>query len=327
MSEPTSSSIWRRSSDPTPHRFAVLHNNGGLGDHIATIPAIRTILRENPHISLNVYCRDYFAPLLKALLRENTDRWSVKSFDKAAKQNKELDSVLMLTDRPQNSMRTDLVEFTFQSYMNRTPRSPQEAVYPTFPVEEIPLDRFDLPKDYVVLTPGFTSEVRAWLPHHINGVAEWLRAEGLTPVLMGSEKVIPGISAKWMEGIELGGVIDLRNTTSIVQAGAILGGARAVCGVDNGLLHLAACTKTNVVAGFTTVRAETRMPIRETLTGGVERGWRMQTIEPEMSLICRGCQSDMYFIEHDFKKCFYEDKECLDHMTAERFISKLRQVL
>jgi ADP-heptose:LPS heptosyltransferase len=115
----------------------------------------------------------------------------------------------------------------------------------------------------------------------------------------------------------------IREKTTLIEAGNIIAGAQVICGLDNGLLHLAGCTDTPIVAAYTTVRPEHRLPYRH---GSLGSG--CYVVEPDEDLACRFCQSNMDFeFTHDFRDCFYKDFKCTKQITADKFIRKLDELL
>jgi ADP-heptose:LPS heptosyltransferase len=105
----------------------------------------------------------------------------------------------------------------------------------------------------------------------------------------------------------------------LIEALAIINKASLLVGVDNGLMHLAACGEngTPIVGGYTTINPEYRdLPnLRE-------------SIEPDEELSCRFCQSKYNFaFLHDFRTCMYGDLKCVSQMTAGKFIKASAKVL
>lgn len=300
-------------------------NNGGIGDWIACMPAIYALLKNYPQLDLKYYIQKPFITLFKAFMAHAGYKIAKKDLiTLVPNASLEFTQALYLTQAPHTSMRTHLVDFAFQCYLDRPPLDDAERAYPTFDYTSVPLERFGLPKDYVVVCTGYTAPARAWSSKEINKVISWLSQNGYTPVFIGSSNVSPGVSGVFEPDIKFDKGLDLRESTSLIQATAILGQANAVVGVDNGLLHLAACTSTPIVAGFPTVDPEQREYIRP-------NGVRMENarvVVPEVSLKCRWCQSRLNFVtRHDFKQCYYGDYKCRDHMSGEKFIAALKDLL
>jgi ADP-heptose:LPS heptosyltransferase len=97
--------------------------------------------------------------------------------------------------------------------------------------------------------------------------------------------------------------------------------AAATLGLDNGLLHLAACGPAPVVFGLTTADPRHRTPPRS-------EGERTIVLTPPESLTCRFCQSRMRFlVGHNFDRCIYEDYACTKTLTGELYLRALDVVL
>jgi ADP-heptose:LPS heptosyltransferase len=79
-------------------------------------------------------------------------------------------------------------------------------------------------------------------------------------------------------------VIDLRDASPLLESLKIINYAKFIVGVDNGLFHLAGLTQTPIVAGYTTVAPELRMPYRNN-----KLGWNVGPCVPQSEW--RFCQS------------------------------------
>lgn len=303
----------------------IVMNNGGLGDHICAMPAIFALLENYPQLTPTYYIHSYFKPLFRVFMKYRGHRYKKKNLQFIERGTSyEFKQALYFSERQHTSMRRSLINFAFQCYLDREPLNDLEAAYPTFDYRYVPLEAFKLPDRFVVVCSGYTAPARAWSGVEMNKVIEWLSETGYTPVFLGSSQVAPGISGNFDGEVAFEKGLDLREKTSLIQAAAILGAAKAVVGVDNGLLHLAACTSTPIVAGFPTVDPAARQFIRP-------NGKRMENVKvivPDESLTCRWCQSRINFVaKHDFKECYYGDYKCRDHMSGEKFIEALKELL
>lgn len=180
-----------------------------------------------------------------------------------------------------------------------------------------------LRKDYAVITTGYTAKVREFKANHINSIVKRCKELGLEVVFLGQKETKTGaahvIQGNFDTSVDYAHGIDLRDKTNLLQAAEIMSGAKAVLGVDNGLLHLAGCTQVPIIGGFTTVAPELRMPVRNNVLG-----WNYYPVVPDTALPCTFCQSNTNFLYgHDYTKCIYKDYACLDHMTAAKFINIL----
>jgi ADP-heptose:LPS heptosyltransferase len=112
-------------------------------------------------------------------------------------------------------------------------------------------------------------------------------------------------------------IIDERERDrDLISVARIISRSRAIFGVDNGLLHLAACTDTPIIMGFTSVGPFHREIIRNHVK------WQnIACVMPDETLSCRFCQSHMGLIPgHKFSQCLYNDYKCCEQLTSNKFI-------
>ena len=93
--------------------------------------------------------------------------------------------------------------------------------------------------------------------------------------------------------------------------------SRAVITMDSGQSHVAFTTNVPVICGFTVVRPEVRIPYRKDAI--------TIPIVPEENK-CRFCQSDWNIDTKAICPRKMENPECVDEMTANKFIDALRIV-
>jgi ADP-heptose:LPS heptosyltransferase len=221
-------------------------------------------------------------------------------------------------------MKIHQVDYAFLKLCDELPTEEQkQSLKVNF--NPISISKFNLPKKYVVLTTGYTVGVREFKADSVNKIISFVKSKGYTPVFLGSEKTATGakhvIKGVFDDKVTYHSGLKLINQTTLLEAAKIMQGAKAVVGVDNGLLHVAGCTDTNIVAGYTTVAPQFRAPYRA--TNGV---W--MAVVPEESLACRFCQSNTNFLYGvDYTKCFEKDLLCVKQMTADKFIAALEHIL
>jgi ADP-heptose:LPS heptosyltransferase len=299
-----------------PHELNICANFGGMGDMIGRLPALKHVHENYPHVSMTVFWHDYFVELAEFLM-PSTPRCVHWKFSEMPLANERQPLVDFNPERI-NSLALHLTDQAFLVIMDRLPTR-EAARYILAP----PASRPELPEKYVVITCGYTAYAREWKPQYINETADKLIELGYTPVFLGSAKDQPlgnksKIKAEFSEEVDYSKGINLINKTSLIEALGIIQGAKAVLGVDNGLLHLASCTTTPVVWGFTSVEPEVRLPASNGPQGVVRAS--------DQELSCSGCQSKQFYIKHDFRTCLFKDYKCLDFMTADRFISEFKRV-
>lgn len=312
----------RTSNDVRPiERFDIRFEKGGMGDSIARLPAVRYVARYEHIKSIRLFVQDYFVDFATYLLNDS----KIKVFGLGEMERE-------LTERPSNfgswsdctihtTLRTHLTDHAFHTICDCQPIDPDAKLYLKV--------RYDLPNplslkpgSYVVITTGFTAPVREWPAEEVNKVSAWCISKGLTPVFLGKNEVSflgeHKTQAYFSEKVDFSQGIDLINKTNLLDAAAIIRDALAIVGVDNGLLHVAGCTETPIVAGYTTVDPDHRVPYR--LYG------MTYTIEPRSE--CSYCQTKMQFVyNNDFRLCYYNDYQCIKTMNGERFIEKLERIL
>lgn len=302
-----------------PTELNLLCNRGGLGDSVARLPAVAYILKQYPHVTkVRLIVQDYFVEVATMLLR--SDRVEVYGYSKMREVLETYKDTpgMMVDSKHHTTLHTHLTDHAFHTLVDEQ-------------VDEVHKQylQFDfgttMPGKEVVITTGFTSPTREWLPAYVNEVAHWVRAQGYGVTFLGKKE-----NEHWKDGpqspivstfrdeIDYSLGLDLRDKTTLVEAAQIMHRAAAVVGIDNGLLHLAACTQVPIVFGITTLKPEHRMPYRE----------NVYLVTPPRELKCRFCQSKMnYVYEFDYRTCYFGDYECVKKMEARPFIQELKYAL
>lgn len=308
-----------------PQEFNVCSNFGGMGDMIARLPAIKYIHDNFRHVSMNVFWHDYFVELAEFLLPSSPRlvHWKFSEMDNANK----LQPLVTFDPNRVHSWSMHLTDLAWVILLDRLPSNKIDKRYIKAPsafdaIYGTELERLKTP--YVILTCGYTAPTRQWLPQYINETARELKSLGYTPVFLGSPdpKELGNnhqIQARFSTEVDYSLGINLIGKTSLVEALGIIQGAKAIMGVDNGLLHLASCTETPVIWGFTSLEPYRRLP--------VSNGPQAHIFPSRKKVPCRGCQSRVFYVHHDWRKCPFGDYQCLHEMTSKRFISSFKRLL
>jgi len=302
----------------------VVMDQGGLGDMITRIPAIKYMLRTNPQMFMTLWCPDYFIDLANLLLQECT-LLEIKHIDDY-KANCDWDKPHFSFRHAQHtSMATNLTRYAFNMLVNKEVAEaeleyPSAARNPKSPLEST----------YVVITTNYIAPARRFMQDEACKLINYFTSHGTEVILLGKQdfKVRSGkqdtsIKSDTLEIPPHPLVADKRDQTTLLEALDIMSKAQCVLGVDNGLIHLAACTDVPIVMGFTSVDPEHRRIIRHG-----ELSWRLYHVQPSTSLQCRYCESRMGLIYgHRFKFCFYDDYTCCSQMTSDKFVAQYKQAM
>jgi len=296
------------------HTFNYFLQGGGLGDYICQMPVFEYMAENMPHVDGRLYARPPFLEVAEYIMKP-WPKWKVYNIDDAPKimQKGEFISSPTKYHKYINPCGAHLMDLGFMYYLNMD-RPPQG--YGRMPdlTGYCSGKDWGLPKDYAVMTPGYTCLTRATPAWAFNDLCQYLLSLGITPVFLGREHfadadggyVAEDYHAKIGEGVDLSQGINLMEKTSLLEAVEIMRGAKIVLGVDNGLLHFAACTEVPIIFGMTITIPRHRWPRRA--RGDTE----VITVRPE-KLSCIGCQSKVRsVVGSDFKYCLYGDYLCTE---------------
>jgi len=322
---PVTSKYLRPNSSIEKQDINLVYHYAGIGDYIYWTTVMEWIIKEHTHLVGTVMAPRFFYELAKHWLAPYADRFTVKSYKRLEDDkfyNRE-DKLFIVPDRHQmaNSCGFHLLNIGFAYYANIDQVPEGYMRLPIINGDEAPLTHLRLPENYVVVTTEATSPIRKLKGKTVNEITSYLIKKGITPVFLGKRELAHDYEAESDETIETKGVIDLREKTSLLEAAVILAKARAVAGLDNGLLHLACCSRVPVVFGFNTVDPRHRAPPRR-------EGAKTIAVAPPPELNCRFCQSNVRFaLGHNFHKCLYKDNKCLDYLNGKTFIKALDKLL
>lgn len=306
-------------------------NGGGIGDDIATLPAIKYICEKHRNVIGHFYVHDYIEELYKIALNEYLieGRLTIDSLSSMKQPNSSWDpdhKVIQPSELPLNNLASHLTDYAFSTLCNRAAENFEKNYLQVDFSKHCDISKFELPEKYAVVCSGFTSKTREWNSNDISDVCKYLLSKGVTPVFLGKDRMTEDemynfkqVIGRFNFDLSLG--INLVNKTSIIESGAIIQNSLMIIGVDNGLLHLAAMTHIPILYGFTSVIPQHRLPWRNNVFG-----WNCYVVEPDVS--CRGCQSNLVF-ENDFNftDCYYTDFKCTKELTFLKWKSAIDDVL
>lgn len=305
--------------------FCFMLNSFAMGDVIAAVPVIKYMV-DNYYTqpdSYYVVAKSYFRPLFPFVPDANfmdydkkDNNWNVPNTVPMGILNKK-NEVNIVRNTPKHMHLCTLASILL------TDRIISEKYLNYVSVDPVDVTHFgvDFTK-VIVLVTSYRDVTRMWRPEYILTVAEWITAQGLTPVFIGKTdmdlnvrtQVVPKNSLP--ANIDQFGV-DLRNKTSIQELASIFRQAKAVCGLDSGPIHLAGTTEVPIVCGYTSVAPEFRIPIRQV--------GKTYAIAPEIE--CIGCESRWRSNFWNYENCYFGHAECCTQMVPNRFINVLSSIL
>lgn len=309
--------IYRKGTELEYRHYNFTLNKGGLGDTIAALPAIKFVLDYHKNIIVNLWTHDYAVDLCQKVF-EQYKNITVKGM---SAYYTEADETLY-TRSPHAHRITNLsMNMVDQAFLSIVGTIPEDKYKSYLQLDPIDVSHFNLPTLYAVVTTGFTSETREWSAQSVNEVSDYLVAQGITPVYLGKSYTPAykdtGITGNFKADYTKG--INLIDKTNLFEAYSIMNDSIVTLGLDNGLMHLQSMGKGEAVWGFTTVRPEHRLPPNTN---------HLVVLPTKEELACIQCQSDMTFVPdgHNFTRCIYGDYKCLDLMTSDKWIKKLKEM-
>lgn len=274
---------------------------GGIGDYTANLVALTWIQKHYPHVAGVVWSPANFMEVARLALAP----WDVRPRWELTDEDIKHPTYIPDPKLPINVVGASLVDMGFILYANRN-KAPVDAVYPSVIPDLSPTWRGVLPEKYVVIAAGHVDANRELPLPVIKAVAQTATSLGLRVVVLGKDQINEHYKATFSPHLESAlppDAINLVSATTLLEALAIMANAKAVVGMDGGLLHLAALTDVPIVFGYTVVGPEYRRPPRRPT---------LKTIDV---LPPGGCQMCMEWVrfkyDHNFKTCLYKDNECV----------------
>lgn len=309
----------RKVFKPERRRVNFILMDGGVGDHMASLVALKYITKQYPWITPLVWVPDYLIEFAKHVLPQIQSLMGYS--DMKEHYNEHLTTKTTKWDGHTSPMKIHLLDYAFLKLCDENPGLEHKNYLQVNP------DVVHHSNKRVIITTGYTAKSREWPAEEINKVSKYILDKGYQPVFIGQTKTMTGskhtIEGNFDTGVDFSLGTNLINKTSLLEAAQIMCHASAVVGVDNGLLHLAGYTDTAIVGGFPSVTPEIRMPVRHN-----QLGWNFYPVVPTLQEGCNFCQERTNFLYgHDYRECIYADNRSSKAMTAEKFITQLEKIL
>jgi ADP-heptose:LPS heptosyltransferase len=137
--------------------------------------------------------------------------------------------------------------------------TPDERTLEFYPNEE----KMKLPEDkYVVINPSITWESRTWSKENWELLSERILSLGIKVVTIGKDIVYDEDDKKSFYVIDNPNVIDMTNKLDLSDTWHLINKSFAIITMDNGLLHLAGTTNTNIIELGSAIHPYYRSPYR-----------------------------------------------------------------
>jgi ADP-heptose:LPS heptosyltransferase len=300
----------------------IICDDGGLGDAIARLPAIKYIADHHKHVQQHLWIHTYMKEFSKNCLRDTNV--IIRGLDEKKKFKPRL--TRCFSKHLYNNMASHITEHAFRVVVNKDV-GPEHLNYLKPELRGVNIIKFNLPKNFVVMTPAFTAPARELYGEYVNELCSYIKNKGYEIVFLGKKETETGtkhvIEGLFSSEIDFNIGLNLMDKTTLLEATKIISQAKALIGLDNGLCHLGGCTDTPLVIGFSNVEPCYRLPYRDNILGK-----NCYPVVPPISLGCRFCQSNMTFTySNDFKFCYYKDYACLKQLTPQLYINELEKIL
>ena len=310
--------------------YNFVFSGAGIGDWMCYMPAMLWLAKFCPWIRGRIYVAEFFCDFARNVMRDYPD-WRVHPAERI-NDFVEPNSVfrgpsISVGGRSPgfqllNGTGGHLVDVGFAYFTNQFPPPPGADLFPVLDLSDVP--EIALPSRYVVFTTGGVTPVRTVPGKFWNPIIDWVKSKGMTPVFLGKSNMAGCVDVNFPDDCDYSKGINLRDKTSLLEAAKVMRNALCTIGLDNGLLHLAACTDAAIVAGYNIVHPKQRRPNRAT------GEWREIYLTQD-ELACANCQTEMKTLPtHTFKQCLYGTKDCLDILFAnngKRWIDAIESIL
>lgn len=316
-------------------RINYVLQGAGIGDYICMLPALLWTAQNNPWIEGRVFVGEMLVELFSNFFVHHKE-WKVQPLERInelveAPSTMRGPGITMNGVKYQqlvNGCGGNLVQLGFCYYVNMMNPPPDSIYHPQIDFFRAPAMTLNLPGQaftYAVLTPGGVSENRTIPGEAWNPIIKHLLARGITPVVLGKSKVVAHVPVHFPPGMDYSNVINLIDKTTHLEAAWIMKHAAVTVGLDNGLIHLAACTDAPLVAGYNMVHPRDRAPIRK--IGKFRSVYLRDHTDREPELACSGCQTYMKnMFPHTFNQCLYKIQDSARGGTTDRIAKCVRML-
>ena len=221
-------------------------------------------------------------------------------------------------------MRTHPVDYAFHVLADRHEYRIENKNYLKIRPYEINIKRFKLPNKYACICTTASEPCKALPPEVLNQIADFVIQKGYTPVFLGKQEAKAGykdfaVRAKVID-IDYSKGVNLVDKTSMLEAAKVIHYSAAFVGMDSGLVHLAGCTNSSIIAGYSLVDPIHVAPIRSG-----SQTWRFTPIEPDDNIPHRYHQTYTNFKKGDYREFPYAP--VIGSLSIDKWTKALENVL
>lgn len=301
----------------------VLLADGGFGDLLCCLVAVNYNINNYKHIQFLIWVPDYMLDIAKHLL----PGVSVRNFTEGkTKYQDKLPGISSKWRSFHTPMRTHPVDYGFHMLTDKHIYDLNEKNYLQVDPKRIKTQKFNLPEKYVVIIAAATERVKEMPVTTMNSLIDYVLEKGYTPVFLGRTIAETGVNDIKIKTNTVDGEfhkgINLLNKTSLLEAAGIMASAKAVIGMDGGLIHLAATTDTEIVAAYTLASPVHLAPIRN----GTQ-SYKFHAVEPDLDIPNRYYQTNANFNYGEDMRFFDGWEKVVENITADKFIRVLEKIL
>lgn len=293
-----------------------------MGDLVCALVAVDWNIKNHKNIKFHIWVPDYLFWFARHVLPKGSD---IKPFSKAKKEFNH--SYLGMTTEwcsNHTCIRTHAVDYGFHMLADRHVYDLNEKNYLQISPDKIDISNFNLPKKYIVLCSTGVEPVRTMPIATANEIIDYVIENDYMPVFLGKENSECGfkdfaIKAKPIPLNYFKG-LNLVNKTSLLESAKIINDAKAFISMDGGLAHVAGCTDTEIICGYTASHPSHVAPIRK---GSQAYKFHAVLPDPHPNAFY---QTHSHFKKGNFQR-FEGWQEVVNSITSDKFINILENIL
>ena len=173
--------IYRKGTELPIREYNFTLHQGGGGDLISQLPALKYILDNHKNIIMNLWVHSYGVELCQAVFKSysNCIIGDISKYKGVYKEDLPARSPYVHNI---SNLAMHLTDHAFLSLVG-CDVEPEHKNY--IKLDPIDVSHFNLPKRYAVVATGFTSETREWNSESVKETTDYLVSKNIVPVYIG----------------------------------------------------------------------------------------------------------------------------------------------